>query len=142
MRACTARVRGQSAPISLLQLEQLPFVTGLQSAWTVPPQAEATLVSQDGRTGLIVAGITGGETGAQEHAKQVSACCRTSPASPARVRPDQRSPFTDQTNKDLLVMEAIAVPLSFVLLVWVFGGLLAAALPWRSACSRSSARWP
>jgi len=35
----------------------------------------------------------------------------------------------DQTNKDLLVMEAIAVPLSFGLLVWVFGGLLAAALP-------------
>jgi RND superfamily putative drug exporter len=29
----------------------------------------------------------------------------------------------------LLVMEAIAVPLSFLLLVWVFGGLLAAALP-------------
>ena len=26
-------------------------------------------------------------------------------------------------------MEAIAVPLSFVVLVWVFGGLLAAALP-------------
>ena len=34
-----------------------------------------------------------------------------------------------QTEKDLLRMEIIAVPLSFIALVWVFGGLLAAALP-------------
>ena len=35
----------------------------------------------------------------------------------------------DQSKQDLLTMEAIAVPLSFVVLVWVFGGLLAAAVP-------------
>src|SRR4029079_8454348 len=29
----------------------------------------------------------------------------------------------------LLLMEAIAIPLSFLVLVWVFGGLIAAALP-------------
>ena len=46
------------------QLERLPFVTGLQSAWTAPPRGEAALVSRDGKTGLILAGITGGETGA------------------------------------------------------------------------------
>ena len=34
-----------------------------------------------------------------------------------------------QSEKDLLMMESIAIPLSFVVLVWVFGGLLAAALP-------------
>src|SRR6185369_5244409 len=34
-----------------------------------------------------------------------------------------------QTEKDLLRMESIAIPLSFVVLVWVFGGLMAAALP-------------
>ncbi len=34
-----------------------------------------------------------------------------------------------QTEKDLLLMESIAIPLSFLVLVWVFGGLLAAALP-------------
>ena len=46
-----------------------------------------------------------------------------------------------QTQRDLLVMEAIAIPLSFLVLVWVFGGLLAAALPWRSACWRSWVDW-
>src|SRR5258708_31722032 len=54
------------------QLERLSFVTGLQSAWTAPPQGESALVSRDGRTGLILSGITGGDTGAQEHAKQGS----------------------------------------------------------------------
>ena len=34
-----------------------------------------------------------------------------------------------QTEQDLLMMESIAIPLSFVVLIWVFGGLLAAALP-------------
>ena len=34
-----------------------------------------------------------------------------------------------QSEKDLLTMESIAIPLSFVVLVWVFGGLMAAALP-------------
>jgi uncharacterized membrane protein YdfJ with MMPL/SSD domain len=34
-----------------------------------------------------------------------------------------------QTQKDLLLMESIAIPLSFLVLVWVFGGLMAAALP-------------
>ena len=39
------------------------------------------------------------------------------------------SQVNSQSEKDLLLMESIAIPLSFVVLVWVFGGLLAAALP-------------
>ncbi|HET7667527.1 MAG TPA: MMPL family transporter, partial [Mycobacterium sp.] len=34
-----------------------------------------------------------------------------------------------QSEKDLLTMESIAIPLSFVVLIWVFGGLISAALP-------------
>lgn len=34
-----------------------------------------------------------------------------------------------QSEKDLLVMESIAIPISFVVLVWIFGGLYAALLP-------------
>ena len=113
------------------QLKRLPFVTGLQSAWTAPPQGEAALVSRDGRTGLILAGITGGETGAQEHAKQVRDLLPHVDGVTVSAGGEVMSyaQTIDQTNKDLLVMEAIAVPLSFGLLVWVFGGLLAAALP-------------
>ena len=118
-------------------------MTGLQSAWTAPPQAEATLVSRDGKTGLIVAGITGGETGAQEHAKQVSDLLPHVDGVTVRAGGEvmRYAQTIDQTNEDLLLMESIAVPLSFLVLVWVFGGLLAAALPLRSGCSRSWARW-
>ena len=35
----------------------------------------------------------------------------------------------EQGERDLVKMESIAIPLSFVALVWVFGGLFAAALP-------------
>ena len=47
----------------------------------------------------------------------------------------------EQSERDLLLMESIAIPLSFVVLVWVFGGLLAAALPMAVGVSRSSDRW-
>ena len=39
------------------------------------------------------------------------------------------SQINSQNQHDLLLMESIALPLSFLVLVWVFGGLLAAALP-------------
>ena len=37
--------------------------------------------------------------------------------------------ITEQSQRDLLVMESLAIPLSFLVLVWAFGGLVAAALP-------------
>jgi putative drug exporter of the RND superfamily len=52
----------------LALLKGQPFMTDIKSAWTAPPEAARLLVSKDGKTGLIVAGITGGETGAQRHA--------------------------------------------------------------------------
>ena len=39
------------------------------------------------------------------------------------------SQVTAQATKDLAVIELIAIPISFAVLVWVFGGALAAALP-------------
>ena len=53
-------------------LEESPHVANVASAWTVPPQAAAELTSKDGKTGLIVAGITGGENDAQKYAKALS----------------------------------------------------------------------
>ena len=47
------------------QLRGSAHVTGVNSAWTSPPAAAAKLVSKDGKSGLIVAGISGGENKAQ-----------------------------------------------------------------------------
>jgi len=113
-------------------LARSPHVGGVTSAWTAPPAASQALISKDGKTGLIVAGITGGESGAQKYAKELTdelvhdrdgVTVRAGGVAMTYVQ------INAQSEKDLLMMESIAIPLSFVVLVWVFGGLLAAALP-------------
>lgn len=114
------------------QLTSSPFVSGVQSAWTAPTRLAPALISKDGKTGLIVAGIAGGENGAPKHVKAL-ATQLVHPRDGVTVKVGGGAmnyvQVIDQTEKDLLVMEAISLPLSFIVLVWVFGGLLAAALP-------------
>jgi len=113
-----------------------PNVADVQSAWSSPPPAAKDLLSRDGRSGVIVAGIRGGENDAQKHAQALadSVAASVLPQHPGvEVLPGGSamvySQINYQTERDLLLMESIAIPLSFCVLVWVFGGLLAAALP-------------
>ena len=114
------------------QLKSSPHVVNVTSPWTAPPQAAAELVSKDRTSGLIVAGIKGDESSQQKYAKELSAQV-THDRNGATVQTGGLAmvnvQFTEQSQRDLLVMESIAIPLSFIVLVWVFGGLLAAALP-------------
>ncbi|KAA0095348.1 MMPL family transporter [Mycolicibacterium sp. P1-18] len=116
----------------LARLKQSPHVADVTSAWTVPPAAAAELTSRDGTSGLIVAGITGGENDAQKYAKELSDAV-TQDRDGVTVRSGGlamvNAQITAQTERDLLLMESIAIPLSFLVMVWVFGGLVAAALP-------------
>ena len=114
------------------QLRSSPHVVDVASPWTTPPQAAADLVSKDRSTGSIVAGIKGNESDQQKYAEELSTqvthdrngvTVRTGGAAMVNVQ------ITKQSQRDLLVMESIAIPLSFLVLVWVFGGLIAAALP-------------
>jgi RND superfamily putative drug exporter len=114
------------------QLQASPHVADVNSAWTASPPDAATMISKDGKTGLIVAGITGGENGAQKHAKQLAdqlVYDRDGVTVQASGDAMTRVQVNSQSEKDLLLMESIAMPLSFVVLVWVFGGVMAAALP-------------
>jgi uncharacterized membrane protein YdfJ with MMPL/SSD domain len=114
------------------QLQASPHVAQVTSAWTAPATAAPALVSKDGKTGLIVAGITGGENDAQKYTKELTERL-VHDRDGVTVRAGGEAMIYVQINrqseKDLLLMESIAIPLSFVVLVWVFGGLLAAALP-------------
>jgi RND superfamily putative drug exporter len=114
------------------QLKQSPHVATVTSPWTTPPAAAADLVSKDRSAGLVVAGITGDESQQQTYAKELSeeitrgdgdVAVRTGGTAMVNVQ------ITDQSQHDLLLMESIAIPLCFLVLVWVFGGLVAAALP-------------
>jgi RND superfamily putative drug exporter len=114
------------------QLRSSPNVAQVTSPWTSPPPAAADLVSRDGTSGLIAAGITGDENQQQRYAKELSdqvvadhdgVAVRSGGTAMANVQ------ITEQSQRDLLVMESLAIPLSFLVLVWAFGGLVAAALP-------------
>ena len=111
-------------------------VYNVASAWTGPtarpPQLAADLVSKDGKSGLIVANLKGGENNAQNYAKRIAARV-VHDRDGVTVRAGGAAMVYDQINRqnerDLLLMESLAIPLSFLVLVWVFGGLLTAALP-------------
>jgi putative drug exporter of the RND superfamily len=111
-------------------------VTGVVSAWTAPPPAADSLVSVDGKSGLVVAGISGGEKEAPQRAQAIFDSVLEKAERQHREVTVQAggsgtvfAQIISQTGRDVLVMEAIALPLSFAVLVWIFGGLLAAALP-------------
>ncbi|MGK2865702.1 MAG: MMPL family transporter [Mycobacterium sp.] len=113
-------------------LQDSEFVAQVSSAWTVPQPGVAELLSRDGTAGLIVAGITGGEQYAQNHARdlvEVLVHDRDGVTVQAGGLAMVNTQITEQSQRDLLLMESIAIPFSFMVLVWVFGGLLAAALP-------------
>ncbi|MBV9512522.1 MAG: MMPL family transporter, partial [Mycobacteriaceae bacterium] len=129
--AQSSQARGVGTDI-VRQLQASPFVAKVDSAWTSPPSAIPALISKDGDTGLIVAGISGTESQAQQHAKAlVGQVVRDRDGVTVKAGGEALIyvQINAQSEKDLLLMESIAIPLSFLVLVWVFGGLLAAALP-------------
>ncbi len=114
------------------RLQHSPAVGNVMSAWTVGPASAPSFVSRDGRTGLIVAAISGGESDAQLNAKRLAGELvhdRDGVTTRAGGEATVYWQVNEQTQKDLVFMESLALPLSFVVLVWVFGGLIAAALP-------------
>ncbi|MGB8207565.1 MAG: MMPL family transporter [Mycobacterium sp.] len=112
------------------RLQTSPHVGQVTSAWTTP--SAPSLIGKDHRTGLIVAGISGSDNEAEKYAKQL-ADRLVHDRDGVTVRAGGEATIywqiEAQTKKDLLLMESIAMPLSFVVLVWVFGGLVAAAVP-------------
>ncbi len=114
------------------RLDASPHVLSVSSPWTSPPAAAAELLSGDGDIGLIVATLAGGENNAPRYAAELAGPVVgdrdgvTIRAGGTAIIYDQ---INQQTKHDLLRMEAIAIPLSFLVLVWVFGGVIAASLP-------------
>ena len=114
------------------QLQRSPLVYNATSPWTAPPGASADLISTDGKSGLIVVNVKGGENYAQKNAQTLSDQFihdRDGVTVRAGGPAMQYAQINKQNQEDLLLMETIALPLTFLVLVWVFGGLLAAALP-------------
>lgn len=107
-------------------------VVTVQSPWTTRGPGASALLSKDGQSALIVAGVAGGEVHAQENAARIAEQVvgardglTVAAGGPAMIY----TQITSQTEIDLVTAEAIAIPLTFAVLVWVFGSFVAAALP-------------
>jgi RND superfamily putative drug exporter len=114
------------------ELQRSPHVASVTSLWTAPAPEQTALISRDGKSGLIVAGIVGDESKTQGYAKDLSdRLVHGRDGVTVRAGGDAmvNLEITEQSQRDLLLMESLAIPISFLVLIWVFGGLLAAAVP-------------
>ncbi|WP_349270181.1 membrane protein [Mycolicibacterium parafortuitum] len=116
-------------------LADSPDVLGVMSPWTSPPAVGQGLRSEDGAAGLIVADLRGGESDGPGYARALLERIEADIVAGSGVTVTAGgsamvfSQITEQTLRDVLIMESIAVPLSLAVLVWVFGGLVAATVP-------------
>ncbi|WP_341684129.1 MMPL family transporter [Nocardia farcinica] len=121
-----------AAERAVAQLGEHPEVSGIQSYWSTRPDLANALRGKDGRSGLVVAEIAGDDSELTERAARISDQVQTD-ADGVTVRAGGLgAAFADmntQISKDLIVAEAIAIPLTGLLLVLVFGSVVAAAMP-------------
>jgi len=125
--------RGRAVAQSVIgTLKNSGQVAAINSAWTAPPPAAAALVSTDKKSGLILTGIVGAEAEQQRYTKELTDAVvgdRDGVTVRAGGTAMVNLQVTEQSKRDLLLLESIVVPLSFLVLIWVFGGVFAAALP-------------
>jgi RND superfamily putative drug exporter len=107
-------------------------VTGVESYWTVPPGQRAGFVSSDGRYGLVTAHVLGNDSASKKRAGALASRfsgTRDGVRVIAGGLAVTNYEINKQVTRDLALAEAVAVPLTLVALVFVFGGLVAALLP-------------
>ncbi|MGJ6125564.1 MMPL family transporter [Mycolicibacterium sp. Y3] len=112
-------------------LRATPHVSGVESPWDGSPAGQG-LLSADRRTAVVIAQITGGENEAPKNGKNVADTVtgdRDGLTVLAGGTAMVSAEINEQSEKDLLIAEAIALPLSLLVLIWVFGGVFAALLP-------------
>ena len=110
-----------------------PGVTDVLSYWGTPDApAVPTLRTRPGDKGLILVRIGGDENAVADRMKTLGPAYEDRPegldvqlGGPAQASVE----LFDQTEKDLVKAEAIAFPIVLVLLVLIFGGIVAATLP-------------
>jgi putative drug exporter of the RND superfamily len=128
--SAAARTTGERIEHALAQ--RADWVTFAQSYWSAPRGAAAGLRSKDGKYGLVVSHIKGNDNEIQNRAGDLAdqlgknAGSTSVQAGGAALAYRQ---VNDQTKKDLAFSEMIAVPLTAIALILVFGSLIAALIP-------------
>lgn len=115
------------------ELRRADQVATVNSPWEVPDPVAAGLVNRDGTAALVVAHLDGDETAGLAHSAELAkrfvgdrgSGITVSAGGPGAVF----AQIAEQSRTDLMLSEAIVLPVSFAVLVWVFGGLIAALIP-------------
>lgn len=114
------------------ELQDSPYIR--QIAWYGQENQGSVnpLVSEDGRTGLVVARLDGDDTDAPTRARTI-ATPLIGDHDGVRVQAGGQALTYDagnrQSREDLILMEVIAFPITFLALVWIFGSVVAAMVP-------------
>ena len=125
-------VEGIRAPVvaALSAVDPAVLAKPIDSYWTSPPQQAQRLVSSDRRTGLAVLTLTGDDSQRLRTFNELSPRLRVD-----GVQTDfsgqsaTTGAYNAESKRDLAIAESIAVPLTLALLVVIFGGFVAAAIP-------------
>ena len=113
-------------------LARKQYVTQVVSYWTAPPTQAKGLISKDGRSGLVVARVVGDDNSAPKRAAAIyGPLVGTHNGVTVRAGGIIATIHTvnDLVKSDLARSEAIAIPLTVIALIWVFGSFVAALLP-------------
>ena len=105
-----------------------PRLTGVTSYWTTHA---ASLRSKDGTDALILTRVVGDDNQAATTSTKLLSdyAHENTPAATVRIGGALGTGIGGQVTKDLAVAESIAVPLTLILLMVVFGSVVAALLP-------------
>ncbi|MFI7666245.1 MMPL family transporter [Nocardia sp. NPDC049526] len=107
-------------------------VIGIQSYWNAPQSVSSALRSKDGKSALVLGYITGEESVAQKTAGVIAEEVTGTNDGVSVYQGGLSTIYQDsneQITHDLAVAESVAIPLSFIVLILVFGSLVAAFLP-------------
>lgn len=103
------------------------------SPWEVPDPVDAGLVNRDGDAALVIAHLTGDESQGLTHSADIVARYAGERDGGVRISAGGAGAIfgqiSEQSRRDLTVSEAIVLPVSFAVLIWVFGGVVAALIP-------------
>jgi RND superfamily putative drug exporter len=124
-----ARTRGLAV---VRAVEKSPYASQVESYWTAPKAQAAALRSTDGRSGLVVARVAGDDSQAPERTGAITAPLTGTHDGVTVLGGGIGNAYqqvNDQTKRDLAVSESFAIPITVLVLIWVFGSLVAALLP-------------
>ncbi|MGA7055519.1 MAG: MMPL family transporter, partial [Mycobacterium sp.] len=120
------------------QLRAADHVTAVDSPWDSPDPVAAGKLSRDKRSALIFVRLEGSESQSAIYGAELGRRFTGDHDGGTTVEAGGSSVITaeinEQARRDLSLSEAIALPVSFAVLVWVFGGLVAAMIPLTVGC--------